>query len=57
MAFQLRETDSTTLEEMKNVAVDVEANLQNTEAELKPVEKDKIERERLISPEDRKSVV
>ena len=35
---------------MKNVAVDVEANLLNMEEKLKVVEKDKIERERLISP-------
>jgi hypothetical protein len=29
MAFQLRERNTATLEEMKNVAVDVEANLLN----------------------------
>ena len=48
MAFQLRERDPTTLEEMKNVAVDVEANLMHREAKLKVINKDKIEKEKLI---------
>ena len=51
MAFPLRERDPTTLEEMKNVAVDVEAYLLNREAKLKAMKKDKIEKEQLISSE------
>ena len=35
MAFQLRERDTTTLEEMKNISVDVEANLLNKKEKLK----------------------
>jgi hypothetical protein len=51
MAFQLRERDTATLEEMKNIAVDVEANLLNKKEKLKAVKKDKIEKEHLISSE------
>jgi hypothetical protein len=35
MTFQLRKWNTTTLEEMKNIAVDVEANLLNRKAKLK----------------------
>jgi len=41
MEFQLRERDTTTLEEMQTIAVDVEANLLNKKAKLKGVKKDK----------------
>jgi hypothetical protein len=51
MAFQLRERNTATLEEMKNIAVDVEANLLNRKAKLKAMMKDKIEKEHLISSE------
>jgi hypothetical protein len=51
MAFQLRERNTATLEEMKNVAVDVEANLLNRKAKLKALMKDRIEKEHLISSE------
>ena len=49
MAFQLREIDPATLEEMKNMAVDVEANMLNKEAKLKEMKKEKIEKEQFIS--------
>jgi hypothetical protein len=42
MAFQLREMNTATLEEMQKVAVDVEANLLNRKAKLKAEEKDRI---------------
>ena len=45
MAFQLRERNTTTLEEMKKVAVDVEANLLKRKENLKAEEKDRIEEE------------
>jgi hypothetical protein len=35
MTFQLRKWNTTTLEEMQNIAVDVEANLLNRKAKLK----------------------
>ena len=35
MAFQVRERDTATLEEMQNIAVDVEVNLLNGEAKFK----------------------
>jgi hypothetical protein len=41
MAFQLRERNTATLEEMQNIAVDVEANLLNRKAKLKAEEKDR----------------
>ena len=40
MAFQLRERKTTTLEEMKNIAVDVEDNLLNKNSKLREEEKD-----------------
>ena len=49
MAFRLRERDPAALEEMKNVAIDVESNLLNREAKLKAMKKEKIEKEQLIS--------
>jgi hypothetical protein len=51
MTFQLREMSTATLEEMQNFVVDVEANLLNREEKLKEVNKDKIVKEKLISPE------
>lgn len=51
MKFQLRERETPTLEEMKNVAVDVEVNLLNGKAKLNAVNKDKIEKYQLISSE------
>jgi hypothetical protein len=51
MALQLRERNTTTLEEMQKIAVDVEANLMNKKAKLKAEEKDRIEKERMISSE------
>ena len=41
MAFQLRERNTATLEEMQNIAVDVEANLLNKKAKLKAEEIDR----------------
>ena len=35
MAFQLRERNTATLEEMQNIAVDVEANLLNRKVKLR----------------------
>jgi hypothetical protein len=49
--FQLTERNTTTLEEMKNIAVDVEANLLNRKAKLKEMMKDKTKKEHLISLE------
>ena len=49
MAFHLRERNTATLEEMKNIAVDVEANLLNRKAKLEALMKDKIEKEHSIS--------
>ena len=43
MTFQLREQNIATLEEMKKIAVYVEANLMNRKAKLKEKEKDRIE--------------
>jgi hypothetical protein len=51
MAFQLRERNTATLEEMKNVAVDVEANLLNRKAKLEALRKNKTEKEHVISSE------
>jgi hypothetical protein len=51
MTFQLRERDTATLEEMKNIAVDVEANLLNRKAKLEAVRKDKTKKEHAISLE------
>jgi hypothetical protein len=45
MAFQLRERNTSTLEEMKRIAVDVEANLMNRKDKLEALMKDKIEKE------------
>jgi hypothetical protein len=45
MTFQLRETDVATLEEMKNVAIDVEANLLHKRSKLRAEEEDRIEKE------------
>jgi hypothetical protein len=51
MAFQSRERNTTTLEEMKKVAVDVETNLLNRKEKLKAEEKDRIEEEQMTSSE------
>jgi hypothetical protein len=51
MAFQLRERNTATLEEMKNIVVDVEANLLNRKEKLEALMKDKIEKEQSISSE------
>jgi hypothetical protein len=51
MTFQLRERDIVTLEEMKNVTVDVEANLLNRKAKLEALIENKIEKEHGISSE------
>jgi len=50
MAFQLRERDPATLEEMKNMVFDVEANLMSREANLKAVRRIR-ERKLLVSSE------
>jgi hypothetical protein len=49
MAFQLRERNTSTLEEMKNIAVDVEANLLNRKEKLKALMKDRTKKEHLVS--------
>ena len=49
MAFQLRERNIATLEEMQNIAVDVEANLLNKKAKLKAEEKDRTKNRRIPS--------
>jgi hypothetical protein len=51
MAFQSRERNTATLEEMKKVAVDVETNLLNRKENLKEEEKDRIEEEQMTSSE------
>jgi hypothetical protein len=51
MDLQLRERNTATLDEMKNVAVDVEADLLKKKARLKALMKDRIEKEHLISSE------
>jgi hypothetical protein len=51
MTFQLRERDTATLEEMKNVAVDVEANLLNKRSKLRAEEKARIEKKWMTSSE------
>jgi hypothetical protein len=51
MAFQLRERNTATLEEMQNVAVDVEANLLNKKAKLEALRKNKTEKEHVRSSE------
>jgi hypothetical protein len=51
MAFQLRERNTTTLEEMQNVAVDVEANLLNKKEKLEALRKNKTEKEHVRSSE------
>jgi hypothetical protein len=42
MAFQLRERNTTTLEEMQNIAVDVEANLLIKRSKVKNKEKEQL---------------
>jgi len=49
MAFQLRERNNETLEEMQNVVVDVQVNLLNKKTKLEALMKDKIEKEQTIS--------
>ena len=49
MTFHLRERNTTTLEEMQKIAVDVEANLMNKKEKLKAEEKDRIETEYMTS--------
>jgi hypothetical protein len=45
MTFRLRERNTATLEEMKKIVVDVEANLLNRKAKLEALMKEKIEKE------------
>jgi hypothetical protein len=45
MAFQLRERNTSALEEMQKIVVDVEANLLNRKEKLEALMKDKIEKE------------
>ena len=49
MVFQIRERDPLTLEEMQRITFDVEVNILNMEAQLRIIEKDKENQERLIS--------
>jgi hypothetical protein len=49
--FQLRERNTETLEEMKNIVVDVEANLLNRKEKLRAEEKDRTKNERMTSSE------
>jgi len=51
MAFQLRERNTTTLEEMQDSAVAVEANLLVKRSKLKEAERENIEKEHLTSSE------
>ena len=51
MTLQLRERNTATLEEMKNIVVDVEANLLNRKAKLEALMKYKIEEEQSLSSE------
>jgi len=51
MAFQLRERNIATLEEMQNVAVDVEDNLLNKKAKLEALRKNKTKKEHVRSSE------
>ena len=51
MAFQIREIDPSTLEEMQRIEVDVETNILNREAKLRVIEKEKADQEKLISSE------
>ena len=47
VAFQIRERDHSTLEEMQRMAVDVEANMLSREAKLREIDKDKVDKEQL----------
>ena len=49
MAYQLRERNTAPLEEMHNIAVDVEDNLLNKGSKLRAEEKDRIEKEHMTS--------
>jgi hypothetical protein len=51
MPFQLRERDTTTLEEMKNVAIDVESNLLYKRSKLRVEEKARTEKKQM-TPSD-----
>jgi hypothetical protein len=51
MAFQLRERNIATLEEMQNVAVDVEDNMLNKKAKLEALRKNKTKKEHVRSSE------
>ena len=51
MTFQLRERNTTTLEEMQKIAVDVEANLLDRREKLEEEEKDRTENERMTFSE------
>ena len=51
VAFQIRERDPSTLEEMKRMEIDVEANMMNREMKLRAIKKDKLDQEKLISSE------
>ena len=47
MAFQLRERNTTTLKEMQDIVISVEANLLVKRSKIKEEERDKIEKEQL----------
>jgi hypothetical protein len=51
MTFQLRERDTATLEEMKNVAVDVESNLLYKRSKLRVEEKARTEKKQMTPSE------
>ena len=53
MVFRIRNKDPLTLEEMHRIAVDVEFNILNREAQLIIIEKDKENQERLVSSEEK----
>jgi hypothetical protein len=51
MTFQLREHNTATLEKIKKIAVEVEANLLNRRSKLEAKEKDRTKNERMTSSE------
>ena len=53
MVFWIINKDPLTLEEMQRIEVDVEFNILNREAQLRIIEKDKANQERIISSEEK----
>ena len=51
MEFQLRERNTTTIEEMQKIAVDVEANLLNRKTKLREEKKDRTKNEQITYSE------